>query len=427
MKKLILLILILLVVFYVSVFLINKHNKYLSRETFVKELNKKKIKSKIKNKPPIWMSEQIEEEFSPFVSIGITSKTVDETFKKIRKTYPFNEIIRYRIINNELFRYFNNDEAISLKDSSLEKAIKTILYLERISNIDIIISHQDGIPICGQPKGFYITEKKHMQAPILCSAKKKDLPLVILIPDWRSVSRWWYNESKSVLKAVQKNSWENKKKYAFWRGSFTNSIRLKLCKMALQYPDHLYAKFNLKVEDEDLQKQLEKEGFYCNEGWYPMEKILENKYLPLMDGVMSASPAFQSRLLSNSLTLKQDYPGVQWFFKPLKPYVHYVPLKHDISDLIEKIEWAKKNDILCKQISENASVFALNNLMFEDVYFYLFLVLKKYSSLYLINSEEKNDIKNDSGWINIQHREKLKKKLLKSNSRKVCNHAMPDF
>jgi len=252
------------------------------------------------------------------------------------------------------------------------------------------------------------------------------LPFVVLIPDWRSVSRWWPKEIKNVLNAIEKNKWENKKDYAFWRGSLTNSIRLTLCKKALQYPNHLYAKLNLKVEDENLQKQLEQEGIYCDKGWFPFEKILENKYLPLMNGVMTASLAFQIRLLSNSLTLKQDFEGVQWFFKPLKPYVHYVPLKHDISDLIKKIEWAKKNAVLCKQISQNATKFALNNLLFEDVYLYLYLVLKKYSSLYL-NSEEIKNTKKNSNWINIQNREKLKKKLLKISSKKVCNYPIPNF
>jgi len=428
LKKPLLFVLILSVASYFSWRLINNHNKYLFKETFVKELNKKVFKSKIKGKPPAWMSEQIEKEFEPFVLSKITSKKVDETFKKIRKTFPCNEIIRYRIINNELFRYFNDEETISLKDSSLEKAIKTLLRLEPIEDLDIIISHQDGIPIGEQPERFYEMEKKEMQAPILCSAKKKDLPLVILIPDWRSVSRWWKKEISSVKKATKQNKWENKKNYAFWRGSLTNNIRLELCKLSLQYPNHLYAKLNAKVENRDFQRQLEEEGIYCSKGWYPMEKILENKYLPLMDGVMSAAPAFQSRLLSNSLTLKQDFPGTQWFFKPLKPYVHYVPLKHDLSDLIEKIEWAKENDDLCKQISKNSSDFALNNLMFEDVYLYLYLVLKKYSSLFLIKREEiTKDIKNDSNWLNIQYREKLKKKLLKSTFKKVCNSAIPDF
>jgi len=162
MKKLILFGLILSSTFYISWFFINKHNKYLDRETFVKEINKKKFKNKIKNTIPTWMIEQIEEDFEPFISNGITSKSVEKTFKKIRKTFPCREIIRYRIINNELFRYFNNNEIIPLKDSSLEKAIKTILYLEPIKDLDIIISHQDGIPIPGQIENFYITKKKEM-------------------------------------------------------------------------------------------------------------------------------------------------------------------------------------------------------------------------------------------------------------------------
>ena len=73
MKKSLSLILISSVVSYISWSLINKHNKYLFKETFVKELNKKVFKSKIKNKPPSWMINQIEEEFEPFVFSGITS------------------------------------------------------------------------------------------------------------------------------------------------------------------------------------------------------------------------------------------------------------------------------------------------------------------------------------------------------------------
>ena len=427
MKKIISLILILSIASYFSWSFIKKQNKYLSRETFAQELNKRVFKSKIKKQPPEWMIEQIEDEFAPFTSKGITIKTVDETFLKIRKTFPHNEIIRYRIIANELYRYFHDEEIVPLKDSSLEKAVKTILHFEEIRDMDFIISHQDGIPTGGQPKDFYVTEKKEMQAPLLCSAKKKDLPLVVLIPDWRSASKWWSKEIKSVLKGIDENSWDSKKNYGFWRGSSTNGIRPKLCRMALKYPNHLYAKINAPV-DEELQKQFEEEGIYCNKGWVFWEKLLENKYLPLMDGVMSAAPAYQSRLLSNSLTLKQDFPGVQWFFKPLKPYVHYVPLKNDISDLIEKLEWAKKNDSLCKQISENATNFALNNLMFEDVYLYFYLVLKKYSSLSLINREEIiKEIENDSNWINIHSKEKLKKRLLKKSSKAFCNYAAPGF
>ncbi len=30
-----------------------------------------------------------------------------------------------------------------------------------------------------------------------------------------------------------------------------------------------------------------------------------------------------------------------WFSHLLKPYIHYVPVKSDLSDLIEKIQWCR--------------------------------------------------------------------------------------
>jgi hypothetical protein len=37
----------------------------------------------------------------------------------------------------------------------------------------------------------------------------------------------------------------------------------------------------------------------------------------------------------------------------LEPYVHYIPLKEDFSDLEDIIKWCKNNDGKCKEISEN--------------------------------------------------------------------------
>ncbi len=60
---------------------------------------------------------------------------------------------------------------------------------------------------------------------------------------------------------------------------------------------------------------------------------------------------YQWRLLSNSLALKQESDEIQWFYIALKPYEHYIPIKNDMSDLLEIIEWARKNDDKCKKIS----------------------------------------------------------------------------
>jgi hypothetical protein len=41
-----------------------------------------------------------------------------------------------------------------------------------------------------------------------------------------------------------------------------------------------------------------------------------------------------------------------WFSEFIIPFVHYIPIKYDLSDLIEKIEWVNENDGLAKKIAE---------------------------------------------------------------------------
>jgi ferritin len=42
----------------------------------------------------------------------------------------------------------------------------------------------------------------------------------------------------------------------------------------------------------------------------------------------------------------------------LKPYVHYVPIKEDFSDLKEVMEWCLSNESKCKEIIKNANEYA---------------------------------------------------------------------
>ena len=50
----------------------------------------------------------------------------------------------------------------------------------------------------------------------------------------------------------------------------------------------------------------------------------------------------------------------------LKPYVHYIPVEMDLSDLMDKIEWAKKHDDLARKIAENGQDFVKNHLRKVD-------------------------------------------------------------
>ena len=67
-------------------------------------------------------------------------------------------------------------------------------------------------------------------------------------------------------------------------------------------------------------------------------------------------------LASNSLAICPPfhYENVIINSNKLKPYVHYIPIKEDYSDLDDIIDWCLNNDNKCKQIVINANNYMKN-------------------------------------------------------------------
>jgi hypothetical protein len=85
------------------------------------------------------------------------------------------------------------------------------------------------------------------------------------------------------------------------------------------------------------------------------EQLLDYKFLLSMEGNDIAS-GLNWMLLSNSVVLMAP-PKFETFAMEgkLVPYYHYVPLAPNYSDLVEKLEWARQNEDICKQISLHAT------------------------------------------------------------------------
>ena len=97
---------------------------------------------------------------------------IDAAFAEVKHLTPW--VVRYRIMDNELYRYFVEGEPITLKDNSTEKAIKTLMQKTCFPDMDFLISYLDSFPFLPYP----------LNAPILVSAKLKNVPKNgILIPD----------------------------------------------------------------------------------------------------------------------------------------------------------------------------------------------------------------------------------------------------
>lgn len=63
----------------------------------------------------------------------------------------------------------------------------------------------------------------------------------------------------------------------------------------------------------------------------------------------------------------------------LEPYKHYIPIKKDLSDLVDKIKWAKENDEEAQQIAKKGQLFAFENLLPTNIYCYYVILLQEFS------------------------------------------------
>jgi hypothetical protein len=58
-------------------------------------------------------------------------------------------------------------------------------------------------------------------------------------------------------------------------------------------------------------------------------------------------------MAAGSLGLKVDSDFKQYFYGSMKPYRDYVPVKADMSDLVDQVLWLRQNDQIAREIQQN--------------------------------------------------------------------------
>lgn len=94
-----------------------------------------------------------------------------------------------------------------------------------------------------------------------------------------------------------------------------------------------------------------------------------------IDGTVAAY-RFPYLLTGNVVVFKQDSIFYEHFYKELKPMHHYVPINRDLSNLVEKVQWAKQNDDFAREIARQANQFANEHLTPDKVLCYHVTLMK---------------------------------------------------
>jgi hypothetical protein len=160
-----------------------------------------------------------------------------------------------------------------------------------------------------------------------------------------------------VLSGIPKTSWVDKKPIVFWRGGSSGldrpSLRTRVASELLGHPntDVRITPWGNWENDQSIPTELFAPR--CS-----LEEHFKYKYVLIVDGNCIASN-HQWVFGSGSVPIMITHPDNKfWFQKYLKPMVNYVPIKYDLSDLKEKVDWLVSHDEEAKQIADTALAFS---------------------------------------------------------------------
>lgn len=81
-------------------------------------------------------------------------------------------------------------------------------------------------------------------------------------------------------------------------------------------------------------------------------------------------------LAGDSLVFKQESEYYEHFYNELTPWVHYVPVRRNLSDLVELIKLMINDDESAKTISSNGQKYARENLAPHNILGYYLLLFQ---------------------------------------------------
>jgi hypothetical protein len=161
------------------------------------------------------------------------------------------------------------------------------------------------------------------------------------------------------LKNKDKHEWNDKIPDIFWRGATTgyNHAINRYTFMQMYFNKYNIGFINTFYWNHEKVKNYVKKSVDYDE-------YTKYKYLISIEGNDKDS-GLNWKLNSNSLVIMRKPFIISWLMESkLEPYVHYVPLKDDFSDLDEIYQWCLDNDDKCKEIVKNANKFMDN---FKDI------------------------------------------------------------
>ncbi|KAM6893783.1 protein O-glucosyltransferase 1 [Xenentodon cancila] len=321
----------------------------------------------------------LQRDLQPFKS-GIPEDAMAATVRRGVGTH-------YQIIGHKLYREHNC--MFPARCSGVEHFI--LEAINRLPDLEMVVNVRDYPQVPGwvQPP-----------LPVFSFSKTSDYQ-DIMYPAWTfweggpavwpiyptGLGRWDLMRS-DLKKSAARWPWKNKESKGFFRGSRTSPERDPLILLSREAPELVDAEYTKnqawKSDKDTLGRPPAKE--------IPLVDHCNYKYLFNFRGV-AASFRLKHLFLCGSLVFHVGDEWQEFFYPQLKPWVHYIPVKQDLSDVRELLQFVKDNDEVAQEIATRGQEFILEHLRMEDVSCYWERLLSDFSQLLTYKPSRRNDYK----------------------------------
>lgn len=203
----------------------------------------------------------------------------------------------------------------------------------------------------------------------------------LLIPDSDFFSSYGY----AKLRTEPVPAWENRTDIVLWRGSTTGRglitdsnmqydnqkliLRIRLC-IALRNASHTNVKISNVTQSNDAERDkalLFAEGLMADH--IPTMQWQRVRYAIDVDGNSNAWANLFQRLLLGCCILKIGSANgyKQWYYDKLVPWYHYVPVRPDLSDLRQQIDFCMSNPSISRLIAKQGRELAQSLLYQQEL------------------------------------------------------------
>lgn len=202
---------------------------------------------------------------------------------------------------------------------------------------------------------------------------------VTLLPDF------YYTEAKGYEDVLRDGvtAWSDRKPVALWRGSTTGAVpaeewlteesvhmlpRYRLCEIGARSRSVMDFGFTNVVQAANPDEEQAIRGIIADRGlsrgWATPEDYMSHKFFVQIDG-NGNSWELLKKLRLGCCMLLVDSDWQLWHNQFIQPWMHYVPVANDLSDLEEKVAWCVENDTKARSIAEQGRAYAIS-LNYED-------------------------------------------------------------